>query len=401
MAQNISVAPRTSAKSQSASQSSSRTAGLGLAGAVGWGPGPGHRQPQAEEGDRDRGGVGGTGDAWGQSCPAAAPWAAGFVFSGSVLPVPAQHAGTPGVGEDGEPAEPAVPSSPEAHRPGAFSPFSGGAQPLSPRRVPGLSSPPGAQGGAEPTAQCPPRGQPRCGTVRRRPSPGAQSRQVEGPGVPARAGAAADTQSSEAAGDLGSCQHVPPTLPASLCQPRHVPPGCQTLPSCATHPFYLWVEGGGLPRVSLQPGQGLETALGGTGDVTAWGSGSGTCVVTGSGPVQAQGSSECPAPLPTLAFSNATEVPVAPPAVTCMGAGAGPRRSPQPGSGCPLHPRRKPNSGGRRGDTGTARWWLEQNASAPRPPGEQQSLVFPTQGQGVPMYSSAFLPASTLPLRTP
>lgn len=82
-------------------------------GGSGLGPGPGHRQPQAEDGDRDGGGVGGTGDAWGQSCPAAAPWTAGFVFSGSVLPVPAQHAGTPGVGEDGEPTEPGSPPRPK------------------------------------------------------------------------------------------------------------------------------------------------------------------------------------------------------------------------------------------------------------------------------------------------
>lgn len=70
---------------------------------------------------------------------------------------------------------------------------------------------------------------------------------------------------SEPADNLGSCQRIPPALPASLCQPCHVPPSCQTLPTGAMHPFYLWVERKGITQNLPKASQGLGTALGGLG----------------------------------------------------------------------------------------------------------------------------------------
>lgn len=48
------------------------------------------------------------------------------------------------------------------------------------------------------------------------------------------------------------------------------------------------------------------------------------------------------------------------------------------------------------GGMGTTRQWPEQSPGARCPPGEQQSLVFPMQGQGAPIYSSTFLPHELL-----
>lgn len=69
---------------------------------------------------------------------------------------------------------------------------------------------------------------------------------------------------SEAADILGSCQRVPPTLPASPRRLCHVPSGCQTLPVPRT-PFISGWREEGLAKITLQPGQGLGTALGGLG----------------------------------------------------------------------------------------------------------------------------------------
>lgn len=63
----------------------------------------------------------------------------------------------------------------------------------------------------------------------------------------------------------------------------------------------------------------------------------------------------------------------------------------RPRSGCPGHWRKEANSSGE-GGAGTACWGPEQSPGARCPPGEQQSLVFPMQGQGAPIYSSTFLP---------
>lgn len=69
------------------------------------------------------------------------------------------------------------------------------------------------------------------------------------------------------------------------------------------------------------------------------------------------------------------------PPLTCMGADSW--------AVCPKPQVRLPqpcaNSSGV--GTGTTQWCPEQSLSARRPPGEQQSLVFPMQGQGAPIYS--------------
>lgn len=93
------------------------------------------------------------------------------------------------------------------------------------------------------------------------------------------------------------------------------------------------------------------------------------------------------------AFSSTTEAPPAPPAVTCAG------------TGCPHGPHAPGQAAlstgaGRQtaaGGTGTRRRWPERSPGAQCPRGEQQSLVFPTQGQEPLFIAAPFSPASSCP----
>lgn len=74
---------------------------------------------------------------------------------------------------------------------------------------------------------------------------------------------------SRAADNLGSCQCIPPSR-----QPPHA--GCATsllaakpCPPVPHTPFISGWREEGLAKITPQPGQGLGTALGGAGDVTA------------------------------------------------------------------------------------------------------------------------------------
>lgn len=100
---------------------------------------------------------------------------------------------------------------------------------------------------------------------------------------------------------------------------------------------------------------------------------------TGTNPVHRRDAAHSGVPELPPAFCH----PLTPP-ITCMGADGWalcpkPRvRLPQPCA----------NSSGV--GTGTTQWCPERSRSARRPPGEQQSLVFPMQGQGAPIYSRQF-----------
>lgn len=243
--------------------------------------------------------------------------------------------------------------------------------------------------------------------ARRRHEPfyGAQIKQVKGPRGPCTSRGCSRQPGAD---NLGSCQHVPPTPPASPC---HVPPSCQTLPASATHPFISGWREEGLAKFSPQTGQ----RSGGRG---GWGCDSpGVCLWYLRGdrmgaranpglPLDVCTGGMQPIPgvldphlLPTPAFSNTTEVP--PPGSSCRylhgcwhGDQASPRvptprvRLPSPSAQGGKQQRGGDGGGGTTGTTA----WPEQSPGARCPPGEQQSLVFPMQGQGAPIYSSTFLP---------